>query len=152
MVVDGNAIIAGTDNGIFLSTNDGGLWTDVSNGLENRKVSELAIGGSTIYAGTLWSGVWSRTLTEITGIEEYDTQFPATIFPNPFSSTATISFNELQRDCKVKIVDMLGKEIKLIDFSGKQLIIDRDDMKPGMYVVQLIDENGKVSYSKIIVN
>lgn len=59
----------------------------------------------------------SYTFTSI-GIEEIDkTSF--TIFPNPFTYQTTISFSEVQKNSTIKIIDVLGKEIKEINFAGK---------------------------------
>jgi hypothetical protein len=48
-------------------------------------------------------------------------------------------------------MDVLGKEIKVINFNGKQLILDKEDMQPGVYIVQIIDKNKKVMNRKIII-
>jgi hypothetical protein len=49
-VIDSN-IFAGTDGGLFLSTNNGTNWQSVNNGLpSNSQVSSLAMNGSNIFA------------------------------------------------------------------------------------------------------
>jgi hypothetical protein len=114
-------------------------------------VQSLAINGSTICAGTLWSGMWIRPLLEVTGIEEITEQFPAKIFPNPFSSLTTIAFTKEQKNATIKITDMFGKEMKTIHFSGKQISIERENLPAGVYLIQLLGEDEKNSYSKIVV-
>src|ERR1035437_413617 len=52
-VSGGTNIYAGTDGGgVFLTSNNGGLWTSVNTGLTNILVSALAINGTNIFAGT----------------------------------------------------------------------------------------------------
>ncbi len=73
------------------------------------------------------------------------------IYPNPFSSQATIAFNEEQRNTFIKIMDVVGQEIKTICFNGKQLTIEKGEMKEGIYFVQVIDEKKNVSNKKIVI-
>ena len=63
MVSSGTNIFAGTNNnlGIYLSTNNGGLWTAVNNGLTDLFITGLAISGSNIYAATQSAGVFLST-------------------------------------------------------------------------------------------
>ena len=46
---------------------------------------------------------------------------------------------------------MLGQEIKTINFTGKQLTIDKGEMKAGIYFVQTTDEKKNVTNKKIII-
>ncbi|MGH9936340.1 MAG: hypothetical protein ACREAM_08840 [Blastocatellia bacterium] len=48
--------------GVFLSTDQGDIWTAVSAGLTNQNVFALAVAGSNIYAGALGGGVLIRPL------------------------------------------------------------------------------------------
>ncbi len=60
MAISGSNIFAGTDEGVFLSTNDGGNWSAVNTGLIYNftnysgppAVNSLAISGNNIFAGT----------------------------------------------------------------------------------------------------
>lgn len=85
------------------------------------------------------------------GLAEVNSNSGITIFPNPFTAQTTIAFNEKQTNIIIKIVDVLGKEVRSIDFSGKQLIIEKGEMENGIYFVQIIDSKGKVVNRKIII-
>ncbi len=85
------------------------------------------------------------------GINELEKPTQFTISPVPFNSQTTINFEEEQLNINIKIIDELGKEVKSIDFSGKQLILQREDMKPGIYFVQIISENKYVTNKKIVI-
>ena len=55
-----NYLYAGTEgSGIYLSTNNGNLWTQTS--LNNLSVYSFAFSGNNIFAGTLYSGVYIST-------------------------------------------------------------------------------------------
>lgn len=86
-----------------------------------------------------------------TGITEPIDYSTLVIAPNPFTLQTTISFNEEQKNTTIKIMDVLGKEIKVINFNGKQFILEKAEMQPGIYIVQIIDENKKVRSRKIII-
>ncbi|MFY9308434.1 MAG: T9SS type A sorting domain-containing protein [Bacteroidia bacterium] len=73
------------------------------------------------------------------------------IYPNPFTSQTTISFSEFQTSTNIKIIDILGKVLKEIDFAGEQLVIDRTELNNGIYFVQTADENENIVTKKIVV-
>lgn len=73
------------------------------------------------------------------------------ISPNPFNLQTCMSFDKEQKNIIVKIMDVLGKEIKTTNFTGTQLIIEKGEMKEGMYFVQITDENKKVINKKILI-
>ena len=56
LAVSGTNIFAGTENGVFLSTNNGEIW--VKKGLEDTRVSALAVLEQNLFAGTWGSGVF----------------------------------------------------------------------------------------------
>jgi hypothetical protein len=61
LAVSGVNIIAGTNNGVFLSTNNGTNWTQVNNGLTDPEILSLAVSGTNIFAGTYGGGVLLST-------------------------------------------------------------------------------------------
>jgi hypothetical protein len=61
--VNGSNILAGTNNGVYISTNNGSSW--VTAGLSGNKITALTINGDTILAGTSSLGVWKRSLSEM---------------------------------------------------------------------------------------
>jgi len=93
-----------------------------------------------------------RKITLPVGIDEYSI-LPAefSIYPNPFTSQTTITFNEEQKKSVIIIMDVLGKMMKTINFTGKELIIDKEEMKAGIYFVQVTDENKNVFNKKIVI-
>lgn len=86
-----------------------------------------------------------------TTIDENNEPIGFNIYPNPFTSQTTITFTQEQKNTVIKIIDVLGKEIKNLIFTGKLLLIDKEDIKDGIYFVQIIDENNNVANRKIII-
>jgi len=83
--------------------------------------------------------------------ELLDLEIGFTITPNPFTTNTTITFNEEQRNTSIKIKNLLGEEIKVINFTGKQLLIDKAEMKAGVYFVQTTNEQHHIYTEKIII-
>lgn len=50
--VSGTNLYAGTSNGLFLSSNYGNTWSEISNGLTNRNIQAIVSDGATTYVGT----------------------------------------------------------------------------------------------------
>lgn len=73
------------------------------------------------------------------------------IFPNPFSSHSSIAFSDELKDASFIIYDVVGKQIRTIDFSGKQLSIKRENLKSGIYFYQIVSDNKSVSFGKLMV-
>ena len=86
-----------------------------------------------------------------TGIRDTQEASSINIFPNPFSNLTTISFSEEQKNTSIRIMDVLGQEIRSSKFTGKQFVIDKGEMKAGIYFVQTMDEKNKVTNNKIII-
>ena len=61
LLVNGSNLFAGTDSGVFLSTNNGTSWTPINFGLTNTRVSSLALIGENLFAGTNGGGVFLST-------------------------------------------------------------------------------------------
>lgn len=73
------------------------------------------------------------------------------VYPNPFTLQANIIFKEEVKNATLKIMDVLGKEVKTISFSGKQITIEKGEMKKGIYFVQVTEWNKNVMNKKIII-
>lgn len=86
-----------------------------------------------------------------TSLKETNTVSEFTISPNPFTLNTTITFSKDQKNTIIKIMDVLSKEIKKINFTGKHLIIEKGEMEAGIYFVQITDENNCVENRKIVI-
>ncbi len=91
---------------------------------------------------------WVRLTT---GIEENAFAKQVSVFPNPLKSQTTISFSEAVQNATIQIRDLLGSEVKTIHFTGKQYILEKEEMNAGIYFVQITDEKKNSILKKVIV-
>jgi photosystem II stability/assembly factor-like uncharacterized protein len=61
LVFDGTTLYAGTQMGVFSSTDDGQSWTTLNSGLTTLDTRALAFKGSDLFAGTWGGGVFRST-------------------------------------------------------------------------------------------
>lgn len=89
--------------------------------------------------------------TSGTGVNTISADNAVKIYPNPFTSQTTISLSKEEKNAIVKITDVLGKEARTMNFSGKRVVIDKGDLQPGIYSLQIISEKGIIGNEKIII-
>jgi len=89
---------------------------------------------------------------ELSGINNISANYnDFNIAPNPFYESANILLNKFSNNVTLKIYNVIGSEVRSINFSGKQYLIEKKDLTPGIYFVQLISENETAVTKKIII-
>lgn len=73
ITVKGSFIIAGTANQIFVSNDKGNNWAPSNTGLFSNDIFSLATKGNDVYAGANGSGVFKRSISEMTNCFAYNT-------------------------------------------------------------------------------
>lgn len=84
-------------------------------------------------------------------LDEEGGQLVTSIYPNPFSGSATLQFAGEQTNLRISIVDLYGKELRSVNFSGTQYTIEKGDLVSGIYFVKTQDENNITSNYKIVI-
>ena len=162
VVTDSN-VFAGTIGGVFLSTDFGLHWSNVSSKELNTGIRSLAIVGSDLVAGTDGAGViWKRPLSEMVALSNVSERFSAFDFileqnyPNPFNPITTINYSIAQR-CfvKLKIYDAIGNEITTLVNEEKtagvyKVNFNASKYASGIYFYQL-KANGIVLTKKMLL-
>ncbi len=152
---DVNWMWAGTEIGLFESRDGGATWQWADNGLPAMSIWEMKIVGDEVVLASHGRGIWSLDVSEINTVNTEDLDHESiasmSVFPNPMSSTANISYS-LKANENVNIVlhNTEGQQVKKL-FSGKvsageqQLTIDRKGILPGVYFVSLQTRSGKAT-------
>jgi photosystem II stability/assembly factor-like uncharacterized protein len=76
------------------------------------------------------------------------------LYPNPFSTYATIRINEdiISKNLSIKICNLLGIELKVIDrIDNNEIIIDRGNLPSGIYFYELTSANKIIGKGKFII-
>jgi photosystem II stability/assembly factor-like uncharacterized protein len=162
LAVIGTKLFLGSKReGIFLSTNLGKSWTNVSEGLPlHSRVLSLQVSAKDLFVGTEDSGVWRRPIAEMnpSGVNSKASisQFSVKNFPNPFSSQTTISLSNPERQfVDIRIMDLLGSECARL-FSGN---LDAGDhsydwnaslMSSGIYFCIMRTANGVQKFPLVV--
>ncbi len=116
--------------------------------------------GSALYAHMVQYGCWTVTQNISTGgnccnlfvgLDETKTENIVTVAPNPFSTSTNLLFAQEQHNTNVIITDVMGKEIKKLQVDGSQLILDRNDLKSGIYFLHITNEIKPTVNMKIVI-
>lgn len=70
------------------------------------------------------------------------------VYPNPVKETLTVSGENMSQ---INVVNALGQVVKSVRCNDDNVQINMNDLQNGMYFVNIIDNNGKVSTSKVSV-
>ena len=168
---DGSTVVGWFDGQLFGDPQVPFIWTRTG-GLKNlnqyiHNTLGLSTGAIQVYAANCMSsngkyiagyGVDTtnfnlytyRVSTIPTGINEITEVPNVNIYPNPFTSQATIDFSKEEKHY-ITILDLLGKEIKTTDFSGKQYVLQKEGMSNGIYFVRITDAGKNTVIRKIII-
>jgi hypothetical protein len=121
----------------------------VSSPLDSFVVTESSVLRTNFFAKTGFSLI-TRNNSTIKVVDQ-NNENAIIIAPNPFKSATTVTFNEIQINTTIKIFDILGKEIKMVNFSGKEYNIEKGIMKEGLYILQVENENKDIKKMKIVL-
>lgn len=146
-----SAVAAGGNGGPYIYA-----WTPSGASGSSVSVSPTTTTTYTVTSNDGCSPAVNETITvtvdPCAGIQSYEEMNSSVlIFPNPFTSQTTIDLNA---DCKfgeLKIINTLGKEIRSIRFSGKQINLEREKLNAGVYYIQIIAEDKIIGSKKITV-
>jgi hypothetical protein len=93
------------------------------------------------------------TVDMCTGIAGTSEKNKIQIFPNPFSSKTFVQMNGISPDkIKVKLFDITGKEAKpVISIKDKGVEIEKGELNPGLYFVQIYEGTRNITTLKLIL-
>ena len=83
------------------------------------------------------------------GIKNMEDKMRFSIFPNPFTSQTTISLKKEVKNASLKIFNLVGIEVKAFRFSGTQLTIEKEDLRAGVYFIQVFSEKELIGNEKL---
>lgn len=87
----------------------------------------------------------------VTGIIENANAANIKLYPNPTQNLSTLTFINSTGLKTIIIRDMLGKVLLTTSVSANTYTIQKDNLKPGLYFVQVIHSSRAVSTGKLII-
>jgi hypothetical protein len=76
----------------------------------------------------------------------------ATLFPNPATESTLIRFASQTETYSVTLLDVLGKRLNQVNAVRGAHTVYRENLKAGIYIVQVSDSKGRTSTQKLIFN
>ncbi|MCH7972605.1 MAG: T9SS type A sorting domain-containing protein, partial [Bacteroidetes bacterium] len=118
MPTNTNIIWAGTEIGIFESTDAGATWHYSNNGFPAVAVWEMLAFDGQVIVATHGRGIWTAPLADIVvGVETITSVIPndyslSQNYPNPFNPSTTINFSlPVKSTVSLIIYDVLGRKV-----------------------------------------
>ena len=150
-----NIIFIANDAGVYYTTNSGVNWLRLGNNMPYVPVFDVDLNynNSRLIAGTFGRSIYTMDVSlaitvNLESLPNHSLQ--ASVYPNPFSSQANFSVNEYQKNATLKIYSLTGQLIKNINFSGQQVVFEKENLESGIYFYQISSENKTLATGKII--
>jgi photosystem II stability/assembly factor-like uncharacterized protein len=165
----GTYLFAGTDNfyfgttrsGVFLSTNNGTSWSEVSESLNNASVYSLVMNDANIFAATD-SGVYMRSLSEIITNVESGKQLSLKYslgqnYPNPFNPSTVIKYSiPFESNVNISFYNSLGQTVREVNEGTRQsgnyeINFNSSGLASGIYFysIRAVSSNGKNDFNAV---
>lgn len=140
-------ILIGTkDQGVFVSSDDGGTWNWIEGGY-NPRIMDINYSGdlNRIFLATHGGGIWKGNDIEV-GVESREQMhIPENVhlfnaYPNPFNPVTNIRYSLTERsDVTLLIYNIIGEEIRKFSETGMQpgyheFVWDASDAASGVYL------------------
>ena len=87
--------------------------------------------------------------TGIAAVQNHESS--VVVYPNPFSTTATLVFGEEQHNTSVSVVDIVGKQVSQFFVNGTTASLNKGNLNNGVYFLRIVDNNNQVTFKKIII-
>jgi len=149
--------------GIFLTTNDGLVWRSKNEGFPSYYfVWTFLIFNDYLFAGTLQSFVWRRSLSEIIGIRNISIEAPSKYclyqnYPNPFNPETRIRYSiKMSAPVTLIVYDALGREVQSL-VNEKQApgtyeaVFDASRISSGVYFYRLTTEGYSETRKMVVI-
>ena len=157
LIPDTDILILATDLNVWYSEDDGTNWDILGNNLPLTIIRDLKYHEPTmtLYAGTFGRSIFSIDLSELVlGVNDFEERTAAfELYPNPAQDIITLK-HTLSGTGLIELYDYTGRQLKEL-YKGnladqQQLQFNREDLVPGLYLVQINTANQTISRKLII--
>lgn len=143
-----NSLIAATDQGIYASPNQGGVWTSISGNLGALEIQDLCIVKDTLYALDENLQVWKTSLLNVNLelAEKQQTLAEPELYPNPARGTCTILLDQGEHLKELELRNLNGQVV----LKGSTKEIDLSRLMAGLYLIQVKTNIGEYQLKLLV--
>ena len=73
------------------------------------------------------------------------------VYPNPLITNTTLLFSNENSSLELVIIDMLGREVKRMKSNSNRIIIEREDLKAGIYILKLTSDGDSIYHTQKLI-
>ena len=81
----------------------------------------------------------------------YSSLHQSELYPNPFTTAAVLKVPTELLNPSARVIDLQGREMRRMDVENNTLIIEKADLAPGIYFVELSSKEGVFSRNKFVI-
>ncbi len=150
-----NMLFVATDIGVYVTMNGGTNWVRVGQNMPVVSVWDIEydVASQRIYAGTYGKSLLSYDVNQVTVglMSQLFKPTPMKLYPSIVTDEFTIENNISEDIGEIKIYDTNGKLMKRVQANQAKAIVNINEFKSGMYLVELGNRNNN-EVKRIIKN
>lgn len=111
------------------------------------------LNGNIMYVIENGGDIWKITFPSYVGIPQIQNPSTFSLYPNPFSTTATLTFeNFANENCTLLVYNLYGQIVRTVNnITSDKIEIERRNLSSGLYFFQLKGENKIHAEGKFII-
>lgn len=114
--------------------------------------SNVVCGNITLQPYTSKILINTNNTCSTTNVNENNFENGLSVFPNPFSMQTTLKVNKSLKGATLTVFNLYGQIIKeIINVSGQEVILNRDTIPSGIYLIQLTQDHKVIASEKLVV-
>jgi hypothetical protein len=162
---NGNVFVVGLDNpgNILWAKGSANASPNEARGISSTNGSAVITGSfgnimmldndSLISTGS--ADIFTAKLNSVTGIAEENNYSALTVYPNPFSSAATIRSDRALKNATLVMYNSMGQKVNDISSitidAGGTIELQRDLLPAGVYFIRVMEEDRIIAVGKMVV-
>ena len=149
-----NTIWAGTEIGIFESTDNGETWSLQDNDLPPASIWQMFYQDGYVVVATYGRGIWTCLIDGTISVPDMENNFvKIDAYPNPATDYVNIDLSNIEEgEYKIELFDISGKKVLSEQFQSYQISeyqLDIANVKAGTYILRM--KNKKMIYHTNII-